>query len=438
MVPQTNLKRENEPCHSPVGCGSSTPPWHRAGANQGGGSRRTATLRLNLEVQEDRLTPSFTWNGYFPNLDYGMPPPPPLAADVTSDGIDDLIELWSGGVSVRPGRGDGTFADPISSNVQTGSTLALDDFNGDGHLDIFSLADDDGTLGPETPYFLSFGEGDGTFREIGIYSTGLGAVHSYWTQDVNGDGRPDVVVSGEAWNGGPASAQLLNDGIWGPSLSISDSSVKEGHSGTVAATFTIALSEPCTQPVTVAYATGNGSAIAGSDYQAASGTLTFAPGETSKTITVPVNGDRLGEPNETFVVNLSSPTNATIADGVGVGTIADDEPRISISDVSKKEGKKNQTTQFIFTVTLSAAYDQAVTMSFRTVNGTAKTGDDDYVAKSGTLTFNPGETSKTITIVVNGDGKKEANETFYLDLSDNSSNSLFTKNRGVGTIQNDD
>ncbi len=401
-------------------------------------SLRAATLRLNLQLLEDRLTPSFTWTGYFPKSDYGMPPPPPLAADVTSDGIDDLIELWSGGVSVRPGRGDGTFADPISSNAQTGSTLALDDFNGDGHLDIFSVADNDGTLGPESPYFLSFGRGDGTFREIGTYSTGLGAVNSYWTQDVNGDGRPDVVVSGEAWNGGPASAQLLNDGIWGPSLSIYDSTVKEGNAGAVAATFTIALSEPCTQPITVAYATGNGTAAAGSDFQAASGTLTFAPGETSKSITVLVNGDRLAEANETFSVNLSSPTNATIADGQGVGTIVDDEPRISIGDVSKKEGKKNQTTLFTFTVTLLAAYDQPVTVSYRTVNGTAKSSDQDFVAKTGTLTFAPGETTKTITIVVNGDNKKEADETFYLDLFGNSSNALFAKNRGIGTILNDD
>ena len=77
-------------------------------------------------------------------------------------------------------------------------------------------------------------------------------------------------------------------------------------------------------------------------------------------------------------------------------------------------------------------------MSFRTVDGTATPGDNDYVAKSGTLTFAPGETTKTITIEVKGDNKKEADETFYLDLFGNSSNSLFTKSRGVGTIRNDD
>src|SRR5262249_53693092 len=154
-----------------------------------------------------------------------------------------------------------------------------------------------------------------------------------------------------------------NNGNWPPvapppgvSIAIGDRTVAEGNTGTVAATFTVTLSAASTQPVTVAYATADGTATVGSDYQAASGTLTFAPGETSKTITVRVNGDRLAEPNETFVVNLSSPTNATIAEGQGVGTILDDEPRISISDFTKAEGKKGQTTQFTFTVTLSAAY----------------------------------------------------------------------------------
>jgi Calx-beta domain len=92
----------------------------------------------------------------------------------------------------------------------------------------------------------------------------------------------------------------------------------------------------------------------------------------------------------------------------------------------------------VFTVTLSAACDQAVTMSYYTVDGTAKTSDSDYVAKTGTLIFAPGETTKTITIEVKGDDKKEANETFCLDLSGLSSNGLFTKSRGVGTILNDD
>jgi hypothetical protein len=77
-------------------------------------------------------------------------------------------------------------------------------------------------------------------------------------------------------------------------------------------------------------------------------------------------------------------------------------------------------------------------MSFQTVNGTATTSNGDYVAWTGTLTFAPGETTKTIAIEVKGDNKKEANKTFYLDPFGNSGNSLFTKNRGLGTILNDD
>src|SRR5207247_6083821 len=148
--------------------------------------------------------------------------------------------------------------------------------------------------------------------------------------------------------------------------------------------------------------------------------------------------DRSAEPTENFVVNLSAATNGLIVDSQGVGIILDDEPRISISDVTKAEGKKNQTTLFTFTVTLSAAYDQAVTMSFRTVDGTAKTSDSDYVAKTGTLTFAPGETTKTITIEIKDDNKQEADEWFGVDLFGNSSNSLFTNRRGIGTILNDD
>jgi probable HAF family extracellular repeat protein len=223
-----------------------------------------------------------------------------------------------------------------------------------------------------------------------------------------------------------------------PTLTITDVTITEGHSGTRSAVFTVNLSTASTETVSVTFATANGSATAGSDYQANSGTLTFGPGETSKTIIVLVNGDRLGEPNETFAVNLSGATNASIADGQGVGSIIDDEPRVSISDLTKKEGKKNQTTLFTFTVTLSAAYDQPVTVSYRTADGTATVSDRDYVNQTGTLTFAPGQTTKTITIEVKGDSKKEADETFYLDLFGNRSNSLFTKSRGTGTILNDD
>jgi Calx-beta domain len=226
--------------------------------------------------------------------------------------------------------------------------------------------------------------------------------------------------------------------VSGPLITISDATVTEGNTGTRIITFTVTLSAASTQAVTVAYSTANGSASAGTDYQAASDTLIFTPRETSKTITILVNGDRAAEPTENFVVNLGSATNGFIADGQAIGTIVDDEPRISITDVTKAEGRKGKTTLFVFTVTLSMAYDQPVTMSFRTVDGTATTSDQDYVSKTGTLTFAPGETTKAITIEVKGDSKKEADEYFFLELFGNSSNSQFTNTRGIGTILNDD
>jgi hypothetical protein len=115
----------------------------------------------------------------------------------------------------------------------------------------------------------------------------------------------------------------------------------------------------------------------------------------------------------------------------------DDEPRISISNVSKTEGKKGQNNSLHVH---RHAFGQVRPAGEPVVphgGGHCHDTDGDYVARTGTLTFASGETTKTIAIEVKGDSK-EANETFYLDLFGNSSNSLFTKNRGLGTILNDD
>src|SRR5829696_7744974 len=108
---------------------------------------------------------------------------------------------------------------------------------------------------------------------------------------------------------------------------------------------------------------------------------------------------------------------------------------MAMSGMLKGLGQK---TLFTFTVTLSAAYDQAVTMAFRTADGTAQTSDGDYIARTGTLTFAPGETTKTITIQVNGDSRREADETFTLVLSGAGGNASLLDAVGLGTIGNDD
>src|SRR5262249_32317332 len=144
-------------------------------------------------------------------------------------------------------------------------------------------------------------------------------------------------------------------------LSIDDVRLAEGNSGTSLATFTVRLSNVLDVPVTVDYATGGGTATPGDDYDAASGTLTFAPGELTKTVTVAVRGDTTNEADETFLVTLSNPVNATVADGEGVGTIVNDETSVSINDVTVVEGNGG-TINAVFTVTLSAPGPSAVTV----------------------------------------------------------------------------
>jgi hypothetical protein len=111
----------------------------------------------------------------------------------------------------------------------------------------------------------------------------------------------------------------------GPVLSINDAGIDEGDIGTANAIFTVTLSGASSQIVTVDYATADGSAIAGNDYAAFSGQLSFQPGETTQSITVAVNGDTLMETNETFFVNLNNAVNATITDSQGTGIIIDDD-----------------------------------------------------------------------------------------------------------------
>jgi len=222
-----------------------------------------------------------------------------------------------------------------------------------------------------------------------------------------------------------------------PALSINDVTITEGNSGSANAVFTVSLSAAYPLAVAVNYATANGSATAGSDYTAASGTLTFAPGVTSQTVSVPVAGDLLYEADESFTVTLSSPTNATLADGSGLGTIANDDamPALSISDVAVNEGN-SATTPAVFTVTLSAVSGLPVTVAWATADGTALAGSD-YTARSGTLTFAPGVTSQTVSVPVRGDVRDEADETFVVNLS-NAVNATIADAQGVGTIIDND
>ncbi len=224
-----------------------------------------------------------------------------------------------------------------------------------------------------------------------------------------------------------------------PALSIDDVSVTEGTGGTGTAVFTVTLAPVSTQTVTVDYASADGIAtLADGDYRIASGTLTFMPGQTTKTITVVTVGDGRNEIAEAFFVNLSNPANATLARAQGVGTIVNDDPlpTLSINDVSVSEGNGG-TSSAVFTVTLTPASGRSVKVDYATADGSATVAGNDYAPSSGTLTFAPRETSKTIAIDIIGDTVKEANEAFFVNLSF-SRRATITRAQGRCTINNDD
>jgi len=252
----------------------------------------------------------------------------------------------------------------------------------------------------------------------------------------------------------PVDIQVANDGslyylargtgsvfrvqyFGGSTISINDVSVAEGNAGTSTANFTVTLSPSSTQTVTVQYATAGNTALSPSDFAAASGTVTFTPGQTSQPVSVTINGDTSFEPNETFNVNLSNAVNATIADTQGAGTINNDDtqPAISIADTAVTEGNSGTVTA-AFTVSLSNTSTQTVTVNYATANDTA-TSTSDYVATSGTATITAGQLSTTINVTVNGDTTFEGNEFFLVNLT-SPTNATISDNQATGIINNDD
>ncbi len=223
----------------------------------------------------------------------------------------------------------------------------------------------------------------------------------------------------------PLSAVLtIIDDDAQPSISINDISQVEGNSSTTNFSFNVTLSAASGQPVTVDYLTANESALA-ADFQAAGGTLTFAPGETSKAIVIGVNGDPEVEPDETFVVNLSNPANATFAKAKGVGTIVNDDNPAQPTVQFSQAAYSIQEDLGYLTVTISRSGDisAGASVDYETVDGSA-TQKADFEYAAGTLTFAPGEVTKTIALLINEDTYVEGNESFGLKLSNPAGASL--------------
>jgi hypothetical protein len=260
--------------------------------------------------------------------------------------------------------------------------------------------------------------GDGSYENDETFTVGLSNASSASIADPSGLGT------------------IANDDA-APSFSVNDLSFVEGNAGTSTITFTITKTGATAMPASVDFATADVTATASSDYVAASGSTTFAPGGTTKTVSVTIDGDVTYESGESFVLNLTNPINATIADAQGTASITNDDPlpSISIDDKTGNEGNAGSSNT-TFSVSLSNPSAFPLTLDFATSNATATAGSD-YAATTGTVTFAPGDVAKSVGVSVSGDTTYELNETFHVDLS-NAVGGSITHARGVGTIVNDD
>ena len=203
----------------------------------------------------------------------------------------------------------------------------------------------------------------------------------------------------------------------------------------------VVLSKPVSQTVTVDYRTANGGAIAGTDYVAQSGTLTFAPNEVRQDINIEILEDGVADHREKFRVWLENPTGPAVLTQFywALGTIYDEKPFLTVHDATGTEGT-NATIDF--PVRLSKAAKRNVTVAYATSDGSATAGQhEDYTATNGTLTFEPGETEKTISVPLLDDARAESNEQLTLTLESPQRANLANPNEAgqieaIGTIHN--
>jgi hypothetical protein len=313
------------------------------------------------------------------------------------------------------------------------SSVAWADYNGDGKKD-FLLTGRDSSYNYISKLYKNTGSGFSEDTSVSLPGVGYSSVA--WA-DYNGDGKPDFLLTGRDSSYNYISKLYKNTT---PTIiaqiSIKDTQIIEGDNGKKLAKFTVSLNNPSTQTVTVNYATSNDTAKAGEDYKRTNGKLTFKPGETRKTINVPVFGDTKLEANETFKLLLSQPKNAKLGKKQAIGSITnDDSTKLSIKDTQIIEGDDGK-KQAKFTVSLSSKVNQKVEVNYATSDGTAKVGED-YQRTNGKLTFQPNQTQKTILVPILGDTLNEDDETFFLSLSQPKNADLGDK-RAIGKITDND
>jgi hypothetical protein len=379
-----------------------------------------------------------------------------VTVTVTGDVLDEPDETFflnlanPANGTVADAQGLGTITDDDAPAALSIADVAVTEGDTGTTQAVFTL-----TLAPVSgqTVTLDYATADGTATAGTDYTAAAGSVTfapGVTTQAVSVDVIGDVLTepsetflvnlanAGNATVSDGQAVGTINDNDAASSLTVDDIAVTEGNSGVIQAVFTVSLAPANAQAVTVDFATADGTATAGTDYTAASGALTFAPGSATQTVSVDVTGDVLDEPDETFALTLTNPTNANVGDGEGLGTITDDDPAatVSISVTSVREGPNGTTSPADFTVTVAPVSGQTVSVEYATSNGTASL-DSDYEVTSGVLTFAPGTTAAPVSVNVFGDDLREPDEVFFLDLS-NPINAVLGIATGSGTIQNDD
>jgi sugar lactone lactonase YvrE len=223
-----------------------------------------------------------------------------------------------------------------------------------------------------------------------------------------------------------------------PGLTIADASTTEGNSGATTEQFAVTLAPWSPLALTVPFTTHDGTAHTSTDFGAISGSVSFAPADTTKTISVPIVVDRLSEPTETYTVEITAPPPVGLVRSVAIGTILDDDgtATLSIGDATVTESNSG-ITNASFPVVLSPASGQAVTVQYATANGTAEASAD-FQSAQGTLSFEAGQTSASISVPIVGDIVHEPDETFTVTLSNPTGGAAVGRAQALGTILDDD
>lgn len=268
-------------------------------------------------------------------------------------------------------------------------------------------------------------------------SGGDGADTLYGVEYLQFSDQTVTIGGGGGGGGGGGSAGTV---------SISGGSLSEGDSGSAQLHFTVTLSAAAATSTVVTYATANGSAQAGSDYQSKSGAVTIAAGATTAGIDIAVYGDRIAEDDETFTVTLTGVSGgggATLGSpAAATGTIIDnDQPLVSVAATTASEGAAGHAGQLAFPVTLSLAAATPTTITYRTVDGSAHAGQDFQGTSSGSVVIPAGATTGSIIIPLIGDALYEDQEQLTLELTQVSGGNgaaMGSSTSAIGTIVDDD